>query len=178
MFGTVMMSNSTPTTNQTSTEVTSINKQTSNSNHINTVSHIISKTYNEYMSDADVIDRGAYYNTTPKSGAYVLDGNSIAFDQHPTIPDTLLKTTTHTNLGNPSNIMALSINENSSQVSNVGKYSSNNLNAESTANNLRKQHSHQQQHHAHRQISERSVNFNENEENTYQRIKSEKRKCY
>ena len=169
MFGTVMMSNSTPTT--TATDVSK--QQTAhNSAQINTVSHIISKTYNEYMSDGDVIDRN-YYNAT-KSGAYVLDGNSIAFDQHPTItkPETLLKTSTHTDLNNHNNnLMTMSIQE-----SNVAKYTNNNLNTESTANNLRKQHSHQQQHQA-RQISERSVNFNENDdENTYQRIKSEKRK--
>ena len=142
MFGTVMMS--THSGNGNESVVTS--HKAPPGQPISSISNLVSKSYHEYMSESELVGVVQQsHQRQHRSAKSSSKGGS--FDQQ--------------SLSSRSGKPIESINENSDRYS-----------SETTANNLRKQHSHYEQHTANRQ-QQQQVLFNE--ENNYSKMKAEKR---
>lgn len=186
MIGTVMMSNPPhPPTTQNITDMapTDINGH----QNINTISNTV-----PYMSDSENKSNRIYGNQNQqqymntkqiRNGCITLDGNGLSYDQQPMVAPSIPKPVdlkTIPTITSDNNSTNKFLNDRTTNINNM----TNSVYTESsTANNLRKQQSHQHQHNSSRYApaapAERSVNFqNENDndnENTYTKIKLEKR---
>ena len=161
MIGTVMMSsssnNNAQMTNQ-ATEISNMKQSMNNGTHINSISHMISNGQ-DYPSDTEISERGGQRsnrsnatsqsnrNNQNKNGQYVLNGNSLSYDQQ-SISSTTASKMLHNRMNNSNmsnnipNYNQMRPSKSSSNQNNHQNYSNNN-----TMNS--------------RKMSERSVNFDE-----------------